>query len=69
MQKFHTLYGRVFAIVAEFADTDEGAKEANRFMESHEGIGVLEVIDGRVILADCADKGIPADTLANRTTL
>ena len=28
-------------------------------MEQHPGIGVLEVVDGRVILASNEDKGIP----------
>lgn len=59
-QQRHTLFGRSFAIVAEFADTDEGTREANAYMESHPGAAVLEVTNGRVILANQSDKGIPA---------
>lgn len=56
--KRHTLYGRSFAIVAEFPDTEQGTRDANAFMEANAGACVLEVIDGRVILADQADQGI-----------
>ena len=57
-QKRHTLFDRSFAIVAEFPDSEDGTREANAFMEEHPGAAVLEVIGGRVILADKADKGI-----------
>ncbi|WP_342234392.1 hypothetical protein [Ralstonia sp. OTU4908] len=56
--KRHTLFDRSFAIVAEFPDSEAGTREANAFMEGNPGAAVLEVIDGRVILADKADKGI-----------
>ena len=55
----HTLYGRVFEVVATFDDSDAGTRDANAFMEAHPGIGVLEVTDGRIILADCKDAGRP----------
>lgn len=57
-QKRHTLFDRSFAVVAEFPDSEDGTREANAFMEMNPGAAVLEVIDGRVILADKADKGI-----------
>lgn len=58
--KRHRLMGRLFIIQAEYPDTDEGARQANAYMQQHPGIGVLEVVDGRVILASNDDKGIPA---------
>lgn len=58
--KRHRLMGRIFLIQAEYPDTDEGARQANAYMQQHPGIGVLEVVDGRVILASNDDKGIPA---------
>ena len=57
--KYHTLAGRVFAVAAEYPDTDEGTTQANAYMEQHPGVGVLEVIGGRVILASNEDKGQP----------
>lgn len=57
-KKRHIVFGRSFAIVAEFPDTEEGARDANAYMESHHSAALLQVIDGRVILADKADKGI-----------
>lgn len=58
--KLYRLYGRDFAIVAEFQDTDEGTKAANAFMEAHRGTGLLAADSGRLILAALADKGVPA---------
>lgn len=54
----HTLMGRVFTVVAEFEDSDAGTDAANSFMEAHPGVGVLEVKDGKIILADNSDRGI-----------
>jgi hypothetical protein len=56
--QLHRKYGLDFAIVAEFADTEEGTKDANNFMLAFAGTGVLEVINGRVIVASLADKGV-----------
>lgn len=55
----YSLYGRSFAIVAEFKDCEEGTREANAFMEANPGASVLAVEDGRVILADKGDQGQP----------
>lgn len=55
----HTSWGRSFIIQAEFPDTEAGARDANAYMGKHPGVGVLEVIDGRVILASNTDKGEP----------
>lgn len=56
--KRHTLYGRQFVIQAEFADTQEGTKQANVYMELYANVGVLEVSGGRVILASMDDRGV-----------
>lgn len=58
--KYHRLMGRLFVVVAEFDDTDEGTTQANAYMTAHPGIGVLEVVGGKVILASNTDKGIQA---------
>lgn len=55
----HVVAGRRFVIAIEFEDTDAGTREANSFMERHPSVGVLEVVDGRVILAWKEDKGEP----------
>jgi hypothetical protein len=60
----HTYMGRAFTIQAEFPDTDEGARAANAYMLEHPGVGVLEVIAGRVILAANTDKGVRVTTPA-----
>lgn len=57
--KTHRLFGREFAIVAEFPHTDIGIAQANAFMESRPDTGVLEVVGGRVIIASNKDKGAP----------
>ena len=62
----HTLYGRSFSVVGEFEDSDLGTDEANAFMEKNPGTGVLEVVDGRVILASNSDKGIPLSKMASK---
>lgn len=56
----YTLYGRAFKIEAEYPDDDKGTAAANAFMEEHDGMGVLAVAGGRIVIADCADKGVPA---------
>lgn len=56
--RHHVLFSRAFAIVAEFVDSDEGVKVANAYMEANPGVGVLEVIGDRVLLASNDDKGI-----------
>lgn len=53
--------GRMFLVVAEFPDTEAGTREANQFMESHPGVGVLAVEEGRVILANNDDEGATSD--------
>lgn len=57
-QKYHKHYGHLYLVTAEFPDTDAGAREANQHMELTPGVGVLAVIDGRVILAANDDEGI-----------
>ena len=57
--KRHATWGRSFAVLAVFPDSDEGTRQANEFMTEHPGAGVLEVINGAVILASNADKGEP----------
>lgn len=58
---YHVALGRALLVAAEFPDTEEGAKAANAYMEAHPGVGVLEVVSGRVILASNEDKGIKVD--------
>ncbi|QLI49444.1 hypothetical protein vBPaeMUSP18_65 [Pseudomonas phage vB_PaeM_USP_18] len=58
---YHVALGRALLVVAEFPDTEEGAKQANAYMEAHPGIGVLEARNGRVILASNEDKGVKLD--------
>ena len=56
--RFHRKHGQDLAIVAEFPETDEGTEDANVFMQTFPGTSVLDVIDGRVILASLDDKGV-----------
>lgn len=56
----HPVRGRKFAITAEFKEDEDGIKAANDFMTANPGHGLLDIVDGRVIVANCADKGIPA---------
>lgn len=56
----HVILGRRFRVVAKFYDTEAGQKKANAFMEANPDVGVLDVIDGRVILARMDDKGVEA---------
>lgn len=55
--KQHRLGGRLFNVLAEFFETDADA--ANAYMTKYHGASVLAVEDGRVILADVADEGVP----------
>lgn len=55
---YYVAIGRAFRVVAEFANTDEGTKLANAYMLEHPGAGVLDVVDGRVILAHESDNGV-----------
>lgn len=54
----HIMLGRRFQVMAKFYNTEAGQKRANDFMVAHPGVGVLDVIDGRVILARMDDKGV-----------
>lgn len=63
LPRYHVVMGRALRVVAEFPDTDEGTKAANTYMAEHQCIGVLEVFDGRVILAGNEDKGVKVDRL------
>lgn len=56
----HPVHGRKFAITAEFKEDEDGIKAANDFMVANPGHGLLDITDGRVIVASCADKGVPA---------
>lgn len=56
----HVLMGRRFNVAAKFYDTEAGQRKANNFMADHPEVGVLDVIDGRVILARMDDKGVQA---------
>lgn len=49
--------GLNFAIVAEFPDTAQGTIDANNFMEKFPNHGVLDVADGRVVIANMDDLG------------
>ncbi|WP_121498295.1 hypothetical protein [Pseudomonas aeruginosa] len=59
--KYHTLYGLMYRIVAEYPDSEDGTREANQFMESYPGVGVLAVEDGRIILSHEDDPGAATD--------
>ena len=52
--------GLTYYIVAEYKDTEEGRRAANKFMERFASVGLLDVNDGRVILASMSDKGTRA---------
>lgn len=59
--KYHTLYGLMFRIVAEYPETEEGIRDANQYMEANPGVGVLAVENGVVILAHNDDPGAESD--------
>lgn len=59
--KYHTLYGLMYRIVAEYPDSEDGTREANQFMEANPGVGVLAVEDGRIILTHEDDPGAATD--------
>jgi len=50
-------FSRSFNILAEFPESQ--VDEANAYMLGHPGASVIAVVDGRVVLADKADKGTP----------
>lgn len=54
---YYIVFGLQHAIVAEYPDTAEGAKQANAFMEAHTDTGLLAAEDGRLIIAALSDKG------------
>lgn len=60
----HPVFGRTFSVVADFADSEEGYEQANRLITTNQGSGVLDVVDGRVILASLSDKGIVLPVLS-----
>lgn len=60
--KRHRVYGREFAVIAEFPDSVEGVNQANDFMLKHQSAGVLANEDGRIILASVDDAGIVVET-------
>ena len=66
--RMHRLFGRAFAVVAEFPNSEQGAKDANDFMEAFKGVGLLEVVGDRIILADMADEGVAVPTPITTTT-
>lgn len=53
----HRYMGRIFTVKASFPDTLQGEKDANSFMENNPGVGLLEIKDGLIILADNNDRG------------
>lgn len=59
--KYHTHYGLMYRIVAEYPDSEDGTREANQFMEGNPGVGVLAVEGGRIILAHEDDHGAATD--------
>lgn len=60
--KYHILHGLLFKVIAEFTETIDGILAANDYMEANPGVGVLAVVDGRVILANNDDPGVATDT-------
>lgn len=55
--KLQRLYGLNYAVLADFEDTEGGAKLANEFMEAFASASLLAVDAGRIILASTDDKG------------
>ena len=53
----HVVYGRKYVIAAEFKESEDGIKAANDFMMANPGHGLLDIADGRVIVAALADNG------------
>ena len=56
--KMHKHLGRLYEVMAEFPESSP--HEANRFMEKTPGASVLAVADGKIIIANAEDSGIPA---------
>lgn len=50
-------FGRRFAVLAEFPDTDAGTREANAHMEAHSDAALLQIHEGVLYLADKNDRG------------
>ena len=51
-------YGRIYACMASFPDTDEGRDEANAFMQANPGVSLLCIENGRAYLAHEDDVGV-----------
>lgn len=64
MSKTFKLWGRVFAVLAEFPNTDAGCKEANDYMLANDGACLLDAQGPTLILAHRDDKGKPAQDAA-----
>lgn len=54
----HTVYGRRYAVLAEFLATDIGRAQANQFMLDNEGAALLAEVNGRLVLAHKNDRGV-----------
>ena len=63
MSNIYVTMGRAFKVVAQFPDTEEGARAANAHMEENHSVGVIATENGFVKLAALADKGIRLDPL------
>lgn len=53
------LYGREFKVIAWFPNTENGQRNANAYMMSHDGACLLDAQGPKLILADRDDKGVP----------
>lgn len=54
----HRVYGRRYAVLAEFLATEIGRVQANQFMTENDGASLLAEANGRLILAHKNDKGV-----------
>lgn len=50
----HVTFGRVFDVTFSTTDRDE----ANRWMLDNPEHGVIAVVDGNILIANCSDEGI-----------
>lgn len=57
---YHTLLGRHFQIIEQFADTPEGRVHAHRYLEQYPYLGVAGIAEGRILIARNDDRGIDA---------
>ncbi|MBB6559598.1 hypothetical protein HNP48_002265 [Acidovorax soli] len=55
--RWYRHFGRDFAIVAEYAEGEQGTRDANAFMDAHPSTGLLAATEGRIIIASLADAG------------